>query len=84
MRRITLWLTATVAVVALAFGYQFGLAGDKGGEHGGDRGAPSAQVQSGSSSQPSTSTQPQSTTTRSDENRAGQTAGHEEKPGENK
>ncbi len=75
MRRITIWLTVTLAVVAMAFYYQAGLSGDgKEGDHGGQ---PATRVGAGTA-RPSG---PNSTPTTQ---RAGSDSDHTGKPGESK
>jgi hypothetical protein len=84
MRRITIWLAATLAVVAMAVAYQVSLSGDgKAGEADGQRpvacGAPRAQT--------ATTDAPRISAAPSADDNAGDpcaSSSHTEKPGEGK
>ncbi|MHA6758304.1 hypothetical protein [Streptacidiphilus sp. PAMC 29251] len=87
MRRITLWITATLAVTALLFTYQADLAGvgGKSGESKNDSGSNAPQVpgQPTSSAAPGSAAPGSSAPAKAGDNSPGDNT-HSDKPGENK
>jgi hypothetical protein len=91
MRRITIWLTVTLAAVAMAFYYQVGLSGEgKAGDHGPGDGPPITQTAPAAttpSATPASTTETTETptTTGSDARvEPGSDSDHTDKPGESK
>ena len=82
MKKITIWLTATVAAIALVIAYQLNVAG-VGGKEGDDGDRPQAPAAATAPADPSaTGTPAPSGTAKSDSD--GANTDHTGKPGENK
>lgn len=75
MKRITIWISATLAIVALVIAYQLNAAG-AGGKDGDDRQAPPPGVEA--------SIAPNGGAAPDEEGKTGGTTDHTGKPGENK